>query len=245
MLKVGIIGSCVTRDAFEVTNNVYDVKGAYFPRASLISLMSKEVEPSPTLINIEKQWVKWVLNNDYNKSTLQQLKSISPDLICIDLIDERYDLVSINDSYLTRSDELVKYIVDVNNVSIEKILKMGCAETEAIFFEKAVCFCEKINNLFPGVLVVIHEARYSDYYLENGNIQKFSEERRFLNALTNARLNIYYELLKEKIKNSISIRLDEQYVVSCKEHKWGLSPFHYINDYYVEFINKLNTISIK
>lgn len=37
MLKVGIIGSCVTRDAFEVTNNVYDVKGAYFPRASLIS----------------------------------------------------------------------------------------------------------------------------------------------------------------------------------------------------------------
>ncbi|WP_215256022.1 DUF6270 domain-containing protein, partial [Escherichia coli] len=44
MLKVGIIGSCVTRDAFEVTNNVYDVKGAYFPRASLISLMSKEVE---------------------------------------------------------------------------------------------------------------------------------------------------------------------------------------------------------
>ncbi|HFQ3213889.1 TPA: DUF6270 domain-containing protein, partial [Escherichia coli] len=40
MLKVGIIGSCVTRDAFEVTNNVYDVKGAYFPRASLISLMS-------------------------------------------------------------------------------------------------------------------------------------------------------------------------------------------------------------
>ncbi|WP_213056028.1 DUF6270 domain-containing protein, partial [Escherichia coli] len=77
------------------------------------------------------------------------------------------------------------------------------------------------------------------------NIQKFSEERRFLNALTNARLNIYYELLKEKIKNSISIRLDEQYVVSCKEHKWGLSPFHYINDYYVEFINKLNTISIK
>ncbi|EHN3615201.1 TPA: DUF6270 domain-containing protein, partial [Escherichia coli] len=186
MLKVGIIGSCVTRDAFEVTNNVYDVKGAYFPRASLISLMSKEVEPSPTLINIEKQWVKWVLNNDYNKSTLQQLKSISPDLICIDLIDERYDLVSINDSYLTRSDELVKYIVDVNNVSIEKILKRGCAETEAIFFEKAVCFCEKINNLFPGVLVVIHEARYSDYYLENGNIQKFSEERRFLNALTNA-----------------------------------------------------------
>ncbi|WP_430517511.1 hypothetical protein [Escherichia coli] len=52
-------------------------------------------------------------------------------------------------------------------------------------------------------------------------------------------------LPKEKIKNSISIRLDEQYVVSCKEHKWGLSPFHYINDYYVEFINKLNTISIK
>ncbi len=127
MLKVGIIGSCVTRDAFEVTNNVYDVKGAYFPRASLISLMSKEVEPSPTLINIEKQWVKWVLNNDYNKSTLQQLKSISPDLICIDLIDERYDLVSINDSYL-RSDELLKYIVDVNNVSYREDIKRGCVQ---------------------------------------------------------------------------------------------------------------------
>lgn len=98
--------------------------------------MSKEVEPSPTLINIEKQWVKWVLNNDYNKSTLQQLKSISPDLICIDLIDERYDLVSINDSYLTRSDELVEYIVDVNNVSIEKILKRGVQKLKPFFLRR-------------------------------------------------------------------------------------------------------------
>ena len=240
MIKVGIIGSCVTRDAFEFTESDFDVKGSYFPRASLISLISEPIDTSTLEIKTDQQWIKWVLTNDYNKSSISQLKQKSPQVICIDLIEERYDLISVGNSYLTKSDEFQKYNSITSNISDAQTIKRGSDIAEELFFDKALHFCKRINETFPDALIIIHEAQYCNYYRENGQLKKFSEKKCYINSLTNSRLNAYYTLLKENIKNSISINIDDQLCISCKHHKWGLSPFHYIDEYYAEFMRRLD-----
>ena len=245
MVKVGIIGSCVTRDAFELEDCGFDVKGSYFPRASIISLMSPPIITTSLQLNTDQQWIKWVLTNDHNKSTLSQLQQKQPKIICIDLIEERYDVISFANSYLTRSDELLKYHNDINTIQKDNLIKRGSEQAEELFYEKALSFCDKINSNHPDTLVVIHRATYCNYYRENGRIIKFAEKKCFSNSLINSRLELYYELLASKLKNVTSIRVDEQLTLSCKHHKWGVSPFHYIDEYYQDFIKQLQLISQK
>lgn len=243
MTKVGIIGSCVTRDAFEFKEHEFDLSGAYFPRTSLVSLMSKPLPNGAFIITAEQPWIKWVLANDQNKTTLKQLKAKNPDIICIDLIEERFNIVESCQTYITKSDEFVKNHIKESITGETREIQRGCIESESIFFEKASLFCKELENIFPEAILVIHRAKYCSHYRENGEIKAFSEKIQFENKIINARLDAYYDLLSNNIKSSFCIEVDKPIQLACKHHKWGVSPFHYINEYYHSFLDKLEKIN--
>ena len=240
--KAAIIGSCVTRDAFEFEPNVIDISGAYFPRASLVSIMSSPISIEHTILSSENQWLKWVVLNDYNKTTLAQVKSKRPEFIFIDLIEERYDLIKLGDSYLTRSDEFVKVNPLSKSPEYGSILGSTSDEATILFYEKAKLFCEKINSDFPDSIVIIHDARYSNYYRDGGMIKQFDVVRRHKNAIMNAKLLSHIDFLGRNISRVKKIRIDDEFSIANKEHKWGLSPFHYIDEYYLEFMREVKNI---
>lgn len=240
--KAVIIGSCVTRDAFEFEPNLIDISGSYFPRTSLISMMSPPISIEHTTLSSENQWLKWVILNDYNKSTLAQVKSKKPDFIFIDLIEERYDLIKLGNSYLTRSDELLKVNPLSKGPDYDSILGSTSDETTLLFYEKAKLFCERINSDFPESTVIIHDARYSNYYRDNGVIRQFDVIRCHKNAIMNAKLSSHINFLQKNISRIKTIRIDNEISLASKEHKWGLSPFHYIDEYYLAFMKEVKNL---
>lgn len=244
MKKISIIGSCVTRDAFELKKDIFDVSGSYFPRVSVISMMSPAINIDHTTLESENQWLKWVVLNDYNKSIFSQVVQKKPEIIIIDLIEERYDLIKIGNSFITRSDEQVKINPAIKEYSEEMIVRRDSELAHNLFEPHANLFCHKINSLFPDVKVILHNARYSDYYLSNGKIFKFDDLKCAKNNQSNLRLDYYLSILSKNIKNSHILSIDKELSIGNNDHKWGLSPFHYIDEYYEEFIKKLQSIAV-
>lgn len=240
MKKIAIIGSCVSRDAFEFDKSKFDISAAYFPRASIVSLMSKPIEIDHTVLSDENQWLKWVILNDYNKSTITQVKAKKPDAIIVDLIEERFDLININGNFLTRSDDLLKVYPLIKEVNAANIVSRNSNDDILLFSSHASLFCETLNRELPDVKVIIHDARYSDYYMDNGKIIKFDEHKCYGNKQANARLEMYSKILIKELKNVAYIKLDNEISIANKNHKWGLSPFHYTDEYYEEFMARIS-----
>ncbi|WP_339014817.1 DUF6270 domain-containing protein [Aeromonas popoffii] len=240
--KAAIIGSCVTRDAFEFDNSILDISGSYFPRISIISMMSAPIPIDHTILSSENQWLKWVILNDYNKTSISQIKNKNPDYILIDLIEERHDIIKVGDSYLTLSDDFIKINPFAKKEEYSHVVGRESDDVVKLFYEKSASFCERINSDFPNTTVIIHDAKYSDYYMDKGKIKRFDEIRCHKNKVMNSRLDCYVSFLMNRISNVKKISIDKEISLASSGHKWGLSPFHYIDEYYLEFINKVRKI---
>lgn len=104
--KIHIIGSCVTRDVFRVLEKD-DLVGKYTARSSLISYVSPPLkfELSSGLNRLESHWERRMIKQDFEKNGLH-LNDYIQGILVIDFIDERYGLLQIGNTFITKSYEL-------------------------------------------------------------------------------------------------------------------------------------------
>ena len=242
--KIGILGSCVSRDAFEFDNGKYDLKGSYFARSSIASMMSSPVEFEQSDIKVENQWLRWVLVNDFQKTVVQQLKTKNLDCLIIDLIDERFDLLKIDDGFLNGSDELFKACKEfIENHGSVTCIKRDSPQAHELFAEAAREFANRLNEEFADLPIIIHKALCSTNYTDGKEIYKFSEESTALYENMNSYLSFYYSILEKEINNVSVIHLPQEVQLASKSHRWGLAPFHYVDDYYRAFLRELDALN--
>ncbi|MPM58181.1 hypothetical protein SDC9_105010 [bioreactor metagenome] len=269
-IKIDIIGSCVTRDAFEFTkymllNNKYSINN-YISKTSIISLTSNIIDKVGCDISNTKMtaWEKRQVEYDLNKAWINILKKSDSDIIIIDLIDERYDICSINGTYFTKSNlfNKLKFKSD-NNIEIknrfsEDVYNLWFKSVESYIYElkklkkkvlvhKALWKNEYVNNNINKSLsknIYLNNIAYSLYY---GNIFDFRNKIRKFNNITQVKIEKNNKILNEYY-NVFTLEKDFQIIEILKDfkcdkgHKWGLAPFHYESDYYVEFIKILDRI---
>lgn len=58
----------------------------------------------------------------------------------------------------------------------------------------------------------------------------------------NAKLSSHINFLQKNISRIKTIRIDNEISLASKEHKWGLSPFHYIDEYYLAFMKEVKNL---
>lgn len=243
-LKVGILGSCVSRDAFEFESGKYDLKGNYFARSSIVSIMSAPVECAQSNIKVDNQWLRWILNNDFQKTVLQQLKERNLDCLVIDLIDERFDLLKIGQGIVNGSDELFKACKEfIENHGSVTSIKRDSPQAHELFAEAAQKFANRLNEEFADLPIIIHKALCSTNYTDGKEVYKFSKESTALYENMNSYLSFYYSILEKEINNVSVIHLPQEVQLASKSHRWGLAPFHYIDDYYRAFLRELDALN--
>ena len=177
-----------------------------------------------------------MVENDFNNKTIESIKNNNFDKIIIDLIDERFDLVEIDGKIVTKSSEFKatkifeSKLIDTYSDEFFNLWKNGFnnllnvinshSNPNKILINK-VFWSNKINYNLP-----ICEKKYpQDFILKN-----------------NMKLKRMYNYLEKRIDEKNFINYEENTFYSNPNHKWGLSPFHYIDKYYEELIeNILNT----
>lgn len=227
-----ILGSCVTRDAFELCESMKVNK--YVARQSLIYAVSEPV--TDTLFNqitfneTTTSFGKRIILEDAKKNYFTELDLEIP--LIIDLIDERLRIFKIDEkSLLTYSDYADKY------TDIRKLVKQFIFPYTK---ERLVMFYNAMNTLKNKLdkrKILIHYCLYDEVIRDKSseNYGQINEE--YVHA--NRELAKMYSILAKQFCDAQIIKVPDKLRMSSVEHKWGVSPFHFHDEYYKTFLKIL------
>jgi hypothetical protein len=253
--KVAIIGSCITRDLWPILGvDVSDL--LYISRTSLPSLFSAPIgpievqgePPAPLRPNQHKAMVA-----DLTKSALGALVVHQPTHIIFDFIDERFDLLAAGEGLATHSWELEVsgYLAQPALVHRRTAprLSSACdllwndALGELAAFLAATPLC--------GAQLILHEAQWADSTRAgNGRRVSLPDEFELMPGRTasrarhNALLHRYQAAFRAALPRAASVATPAGLRVADPSHRWGPSPFHYIEDYYRDIWRRLQALGV-
>lgn len=241
--KVFIFGSCVSRDAFNLPSAANFEIVDYFSRSSIATLSSSKSVKNVKTENISSSFQRRMVERDINHSFLETIRYSNFDILLIDPIDERFNLyIENNDALCTLSNELLSsgFITNEENGAI---IKSGTEE----FFRKWEDGWERLISF------LFHNGKLSKLYInetywgavcDDGKDYAPSYSKQ---AIEDANLFLYriYAKMREDIPEYKFIKFDKKYIIGSQEHRWGRSPFHFIDAYYEELLNQLTSIRLE
>lgn len=160
----------------------------------------------------------------------------------LDFIDERFNLyVRENGSVATLSSEFIKTGFMKNLPADGRLVKSGSDEFFSLWdngWEQLVAQLESQGRLDRLFINRVHWAEsapagaaFPGMYADPAFIQK-----------ANATLNRLYERVARDIPQSQFIDHAPDVMRADASHKWGLSPFHYVDEYYVRALKRLQQL---
>lgn len=221
----GIHGSCVTRDMFAFLGKE-SLIGFYQARSSICTKgPERDVIDSSWVDSLESQFQRRMVRWDLQRG---EMALDTVDFLIVDLIDERFDVFQYEGELLTGS----KQFLDAGGADVLKtqIAFHPNSEERLAAFAKG---CEYLGGLAEEhkVPILFHNSKWATHY-RDGNGQLFEFENQGLVAGSNRRLTRMSEVVRSVLKPVLEINIEEQLVVGDTEHTWGVSPYHYIPEYY-------------
>lgn len=229
-LRVAIIGSCVSRDLFELESSVLANMEIcfYSARSSVISYMAApnqdpKVEITPSRFEEKRAFL------DLNKEHWNELKKSRPDMIIVDFIDERIGLIQHSGGIFTASGPVINAF-EQSNISFD-IMRPWSGVARNLRKWALEPFMDKVYSVCPNILV--HRAQWATSYVDaKGNSCDFnSTDFKTLINLNNSVLDEMFEWLEQSCLVPFDFIGGGESMMSISEHKWGFSPIHYHPSY--------------
>lgn len=222
-MKIFILGSCVTRDAFHSKNNEGFILEGYQARYSLARISLAGLSPPIELIesNLSSLFQQNMLKNEIANTIVDDLKNANFDYLIIDCIDERFGLIDYLGTYVTYSVELKK-----SKIIDSKHVKMITPQDEKFYSLWELGLLEIIKVVDPQKIIINNV-----YWAEkNNHSDRFPLDKKILE--NNSVLQQLYGITGKYINGSNFINYPKDILVADVEHKWGIAPYHYTTDVY-------------
>ncbi|RAK64750.1 DUF6270 domain-containing protein [Phenylobacterium kunshanense] len=248
MSRIAILGSCITRDLWPIRGGGAE-RLLYVCRTSFPSLLSQPVRgfaPDDRLPGDLHQHEHNALIADLRKTALTRLLAFRPTHVIFDFIDDRFDLLAVGDSIATRSGELIRsgYLLRPELRAHRTIPRLSSA-CERLWISAAAEFSELVRSTpLADAQLILHSARWaSDHRDREGRIAPI----RNVEILGGDPVDIAdYNALLERQEAAFMALMPAMTVIDASafrlaetEHRWGLSPFHYVPEYYDEVRRQL------
>lgn len=251
--RIAILGSCITRDLWPIRGGGAQLL-AYVSRTSLASLFTPPIEdfvPAEELPGDLHAHEHGALIADLRKTALARLIAYRPTHLIFDFIDERFDLLSIGRTRANLSGEMVRsgYMSQppIRDALRVPRLSAGC---ERVWREGAGEFAAFIRATpLRDARLILHSARWATHLRDaSGRRQPIHD----IEVVTgqSAVIGDYNALLErqEAVFEALMppmARVDAGPLrVADPDHRWGLSPFHYIPEYYDEVRRQLADLGL-
>ncbi len=252
MARVAIVGSCITRDLWPVRGDgVPDL--LYVSRTSLPSLFGRPVPGFKPRADRPEGLTRHqhdAVAADLTKTSLRRLAAFRPTHLIIDFIDERFDLMRAGGTLITRSWEL----------EASSYLEGGLPDAEPIARESRTCerlwrdaaaeFAAFVESTPLGSAVpILHAARWATVSRSASGALSPIRDVEVLQGrpadigVHNDLLDRYETYLASLMPGLIAAGAPELRIAD-EAHRWGLSPFHYVPEYYEEIWRQLEVHGI-
>ena len=211
----------------------------YYARCSLASLGARPIDMPSSVQNIRSQFQKRMVERDIRKDFLNDLAGFQFDVLLLDLIDERFNLyVEPQGTVCTLSSELVSsgFLVD-SNEGVKYF--SGSEEFWRLWEAGWSILVNKLRGL--GVLdrLLVNQVFWSSRTENGGNFEPHYSSKHIDSA--NQFLDRMYQRISADIRSEQFLRFDHGLMTGAIGHKWGISPFHYVDAYYLSAIQQLLT----
>ncbi len=241
--KVIILGSCVTRDVFRIDRIGVEVVD-YFARTSIKSLISPPLIVDNNEISLESEFQKRMVVRDFSKDFWRVLIDQKFDLLLIDFIDERFNLFNYKDSIITKSNELIQSgFISRHQNEVREVLRRSIGASECR--SDLIQFSKRMSQAVPPEKIVLIKAFWAEKFVnQSGELMFFDKRTKFSLEqirMANESLRTYYDDFVEFNPKCQIVEGIEPF--ADWKHVWGLSPFHYQDDWYHDCRKKIDEIA--
>lgn len=238
MARIAIYGSCVSRDAFEVRPHPHEIV-AYYARSSMVSQCADPIPYTDADMGDEiSPWAREIFAADLEKSVVERIVKSRPDIVIVDLIDERLPLLRVGASLLTFSPY-------ANQTPLARALVTGGSRVvstdpwrDAEFRRAAPMVVGRLLEHIEPERILLHRSMYSMRVSGSG---RFDRAERAKSRRMNDLLASWYDAVAAA-SGCRQFRPRRRTRVADPNHKWGLSPFHYVRAYYEELLQELDRV---
>ena len=245
-IKIGVFGSCPTRDIFnsQINKNYKDyfTINLSYVNNSIISNMQKPVPYDKESIKIlpenkENQSYSSFIEKDLDKLFFDRLSKADIEYLLIDNgLEVKWGLVEFDDYIFfnyPRYDktEFFENIPNKRFITIQK----DTNEFMKLFKESYTKFFDKMNDEYPDITVILNPVR--EAYRVQKSDGSIEENENFKNRTDNH----YLPLLDSYIAKKFDVEILEynKDVLLDENHQWGLGPKHYTADYYSDYTQQI------
>jgi hypothetical protein len=235
-MRTLILGSCVTRDAFEFQpdDKPLEIAG-YFARSGLASSMHPipftGVDVESVASPFQRRVVAWDLAGGARDAVLAG----EYDVLVLDLIDERFDLLeNAAGARATRSPEFAG--ADYDHAA-DTLIPSG---SDAAFERWEGGWVELVRILrAAGRLedLRVNRVRWAATVRGGGDFPAIYGPDKI--AAGNAQLDRMYARMGQDLPARQFWDFTDAELDAAAEHKWGVGPFHYVDDYYHRLVGHL------
>lgn len=231
---IAILGSCVTRDAFELPDAAPFELGAYMARTALGSFMGRRTEAiTPDYERIASPFQRRMVAEDIAKQGRLRLRNENFDLLVIDLIDERLPVARFPDGGIaTVSNEFRQLGIPLSEYTkihshTEESWQLWSAGWETLI--------ALLDQLGTRDRLVVHRAHWAGMTADG----RPTVEDPDTVAEANRWLDKAYEHMVPALEPHQFLEVAAEHLVAASDHRWGLAPFHYVPEYYRDFLARL------
>ena len=172
---------------------------------------------------------------DLKKSFWSEIIEKNYDILLLDLVDERFDVVKIGNSIINKTGELDRsgYL---NNKIYSRISRSTYASS--VWNNECADFVKKLKNVLDTRKLVIVQPKWAEYYTsKGGQIIKFDEKTLQTTHMWNTIIGGYYAELHRLLPEVPIVNSDLN--IANDNHIWGLAPIHYVDEWYLDIKEKI------
>lgn len=233
--RVFILGSCVSRDPFELPYERKPEIVKYVARTSLASQVIGAFSDEGAIHEIESNFQRNMVLGDMEKTLLRDLEELTFEALVVDFIDDRFPILFSGAGGATLSSEYIEARAKAGAaelnweevVSAKSHLKMQWWEQG---FANLVALAERKR---PKIPIIVNRVYWADRTINGDALPSWTGNAR--------EENDYLDSLYDRCSKAGAVRFIEyhQEFLADPSHVWGLSPFHYTLDIYQTFLEKL------
>ncbi|WP_394274628.1 DUF6270 domain-containing protein [Luteococcus sp.] len=237
-LNLVILGSCVTRDAIELLGDRPWELNKYMARTGLGSFFGPRTNSvHPDFSVFSSSFRRRTVEEDLTKAGAAWLENADFDILIYDPIDERYPMAVFPDGGVcTLSAEFSELAVPASSY---REVPAGSEEFWDAWtrgWDQLVGMLRE-RNMVDRLLV--HHAPWTTRISGSDSV-RFDQPRIHKH-------NEWIDRAMEHVRSTIPaeqvIRVDERLHLSDPDHKWGATPYHYIEDYSHDLLRRIDESS--
>ena len=242
---MAIWGSCVSRDAFALESRRADLDERlplvyYGARSSWVSQASRPwPDPEPDYAGLTGFALRMV-EEDLEKAVIDRLVEHQPDVLLLDLVDERLQLARVGRTWITASEYTKRTDLWSRTVAEgDEVSSMTQPKRLRLFAAAAKQLARRLVRELPHTVFVLNEA---PYVTEVGDGTSLPEPQagwaRELDAAQRPMFGVLEDVFGGRLVRATP---PPEVCLADPSHRWGLSSYHYVEEYYSWLLDVLLT----